>query len=251
MGWRRGGASGSFSTREAKGNEVLEHPYWALGRPGASHLFKLHEALRRSVHGHPASPGAGGPRAGASETSRGLTLAGGWEGPWGRARWKGGGRVQGSEPRGPPVSPDAEALTLQSVPGLGPTPGQGPWGRALHTCAECPLEGTLQAEAARKEPCIQALIPAPASHSGCCRNTLPGGHHPLSYRTRAPTQRFKCKLIPGNRSKLMKHSAGWLLPPDSSNTRAVNRWPLGRIPFVFKNVKGSLPSTLHPRFMDF
>ena len=49
----------------------------------------------------------------------------------------------------------------------------------------------------------------------------------------------------------MKHSAGWLLPPDSSNTQAVNRWPLGRIPFVFRNVKGSLPSTLHPRFMDF
>ena len=175
-GW--GGGEGSFRLffyKRSKGNEVPEHPYWALGRPGASHLFKLHEALRRSVHRHPASPGAGGPRAGASETSRGLTLAGGWEGPWGRARWKEAGRVQGSEPRGPPVSPDAEALTLQSVPGLGPTPGQGPWGRALHTCAECPLEGTLQAEAARKEPCIQALIPAPASHSRCCRNTLPRG----------------------------------------------------------------------------
>lgn len=26
-GWRRGGGSGSFSTKEAKGNEVLEHPY--------------------------------------------------------------------------------------------------------------------------------------------------------------------------------------------------------------------------------
>ena len=83
--------------------------------------------------------------------------------------------MQGSEPRGPPMSPDTEAPTLQSVPGLGPTPGQGPWGRALHTRAECPLEGTLRAGAARKEPRIQALSPAPASHRGCCRNTLPRG----------------------------------------------------------------------------
>ena len=102
----------------------------ALGRLGASHLLKFHDALRASVHGHPASPRAGGPRAGASGTARGLTPAGGWERLGGGARKEGGAGVRGSERRGAPrlLTPGRPPYGLcQAWDQLGAgSPGQGP-----------------------------------------------------------------------------------------------------------------------------
>ena len=111
----------------------------ALGRLGASHLLKFHDALRAPVHGHPASPRAGGPRAGASGTARGLTPAGGWERLGGGARKEGGAGVcAGQRATRCSTSPDTRAPTLRSVPGLGPTrgrvPGAGPFTHVRSTC---------------------------------------------------------------------------------------------------------------------